>query len=106
MPSPVVKRIVGTYIVDSVRPLTSLLAWAQEECRNGSLKGLVEAFARAQDEPLDVKLLLVEKVENDGILARIPCKMTDHESLHPFQSEVWLKINPLVQEIVRVTPPA
>ncbi|MGV0949207.1 MAG: hypothetical protein ACOYB3_00950 [Azonexus sp.] len=105
MSSPIARRITGTYVVDSRRPLSSVTAWAQDECRNGSLRGLVEKFAEAQAEPLDVGLLLVEKVDGDGILARIPCKIVDHESLHPFQSEVWLKINPLVREVVRVTPP-
>src|SRR5512137_1607941 len=105
MPSPVAKRITGTYILDALRPLTSLSAWAQNECRAGSLRGLVEDFAAAQEEPLDVGLLLVEKVESDGILARIPCKMRDHESPHPFMAEVWLKINPLVREAVRVPQP-
>lgn len=102
MSSPIARRITGTYIVDSHRALPSLVAWAQEECRNGSLRALIETFVASQDEPLDVGLLLVEKVESDGILARIPCKLRDHESLHPFQSEVWLKINPLVREVVRV----
>lgn len=106
MPSPVARRITGTYVVDTLRPMTSLAAWAQEECRHGSFRGLIAEFAKAQDEPLDVGLVLVEKVADDGILARIPCKLVDHESLHPFQSEVWLKLNPLVREIVRVPTPA
>ena len=105
MPSPVAKRITGTYILDAMRPLTSLAAWTQHECRNGSLCSVVEAFAEAQEEPLDVSLLLVEKIESDGILARIPYKLKDHESPHPFMSEVWLKINPLVGEAVRVSQP-
>ena len=106
MPSPVARRIIGTYIVDARRPMTSLAAWAQEECRHGSFSGLIAEFASGQDEPLDVGLVLVEKVEDDGILARIPCKIVDHESPRPFQSEVWLKLNPLVREIVRVPTPA
>ena len=106
MPSPVARRIAGTYIADSLRPLTSLQAWAQEECRNGSLRPLIETFLKSQEEPLDASLLLVEKVETDGILAKVPFKTMDHESLHAFQSEVWLKINPLVREIVRVQQPA
>lgn len=105
MPSPVAKRIVGTYILDAQRPLTSLSAWAQNECRSGSLRGVVESFVAEQEEPLDVGLLLIERVESDGILARIPYKLKDHESPHPFMSEVWLKINPLVRQAVRVTQP-
>ena len=105
MPSPVARRITGTYVIDALRPLTSLSAWAQNECRNGSLRAVIEEFAAEQVEPLDASLLLVESVETDGILARIPCKVVDHESPHPFLSEVWLKINPLVQQVVRVLPP-
>ena len=105
MTSPVAKRLTGTYILDSVRPLTSLNAWVQGECRSGSLRGLVGRFASAQEELLDADLLLVESVESEGIMARIPCKIRDHESTHPFMSEVWLKINPLVREVVRVPQP-
>lgn len=104
MPSPVAKKLTGTYIADNLRPLTSLAAWAQEECRSGSLRVLVERFAQTQAEPLDVGLLLVERVDDKGILARIPCKILDHESDHPFAAEVWLRINPLVREVVRVEP--
>lgn len=102
--SPTAKKLTGMYIADSLRPVTSLTAWAQEECRTGSLRHLVERFAEAQDEPLDPSLLLVEKVDEKGILARIPCKVLDHESKHPFVAEVWLRINPLVREVVRVEP--
>lgn len=105
MSSPLAKRITGTYIVDNLRPITSLIAWAQEECRNGSLNGLLNEFSAAQEEPLDVALLLVEKVDESGFLARIPFKTVDHESKHPFLSEVWLKINPLVRKVVRVEQP-
>jgi hypothetical protein len=101
MPSPVARRLIGTYVVDSLRPITSLAAWTQEECRNGSLRDLVDSFTAEQPEPLDASLLLVEKVESDGILARIPCKMFDHESPHSFLSEVWLKVNPLTKTAQR-----
>lgn len=105
MLSPVAKRLVGAYIADSFRPLTSLAAWAQYECRNGSLRDVVEDFAAAQEEPLDVELLLVERVDSDGILARIPCKIKDHESPRPFMAEVWLKVNPFVRVVSRVSQP-
>ncbi len=105
MPSPVAKRITGTYIVDSLRPITSIKAWAQEECRNGSLRKLIEKFAESREEPLDVSLLLVEEVTESRILARIPFKTVDHESRHPFLSEVWLEINPLLREVVASKQP-
>lgn len=104
MPSPTAKRLTGTYIVDSFRPMTSLAAWAQEECRNGSLRGLIERFIEGQPEPLDASLTIVEKVEEKGILAKLPCKLLDHESVHPFRADVWIRINPLVREIERVEP--
>ena len=102
MPSPLVKRMSGMYIADSIKPLPSVSAWAQEECRNGSLRILIERFAMSQPESIDPSLALIEKVDADGILLRIPCKTMDHESTHPFASEVWMKINPLVREVVRV----
>jgi hypothetical protein len=62
----------------------------------------LDEWAKDQPEPLDVGLLLVEKVESDHILARIPCRLVDHESPHPFGMEVWLKINPLTQAVARI----
>lgn len=106
MESPLAKRLSGTYITEAFRPITSLAWWVQEECRTGSLRGLIERFAASQPEPLDVEALLVEKVESTGILAKIPCKLVDHESPHAFQAEVWLRINPLLREIERVQEPA
>ena len=102
MPSPLVKRLVGVYIADSARPLSSTVAWAQEECRTGSLRPLLDRFAARQPEPLDMSLVLVEKIEGDGILARVPCKMRDRESTHPFETEVLLRINPLLREVERL----
>ena len=102
MASPLAQRLAGVYIADSQRPLPSTTAWAQEECRTGSLRSLLDRFAVKQPEPLDMSLILVEKIEGDGILARVPCKMRDRESIHPFHTEVWLKINPLLREIVRL----
>jgi hypothetical protein len=102
MASPLAKRLAGVYIADSARPLPSTVAWAQDECRSGSLRSLLDRFAARQPEPLDMSLILVEKIEGDGILAKVPCKMRDRESTHPFATEVWLKINPLLREIVRL----
>lgn len=102
MTSPIAKRLTGTYIADSVRPVASMVAWAQEECRNGVLRPLLNQWVEAQEENLDASLLLVERIEGDGIVACLPFCLMDHESPHPFQSELWLKINPLTRAIERL----
>lgn len=105
MASSLVKKIAGVYIADSLRLLPPTVEWAQKECREGTLRPLLDRFAASQAEPLDMSLLLVERIEGDGILARVPCKMRDRESTHPFETEVWLKINPLLREIERLEQP-
>lgn len=105
MASATAKKLAGTHITESARPVSSMMAWAQDECRTGSLRGLIERFARAQVEPLDVSVLTVEEVTGRGILAKIPFKTVDHESKHPFLGEVWLRINPLLREVVREVQP-
>ena len=102
MASSLAKKLAGVYIADSLRSLSPTVEWAQRECREGSLRPLLDRFAANQPEPLDMSLVLVEKIEGDGILARVPCKMRDRESPHPFETEVRLKINPLLREIERL----
>ena len=102
MASTLAKKLVGVYIADSIRDLPPTIAWAQEECRTGSLRSLLDRFAARQPEPLDMSLILVEKIEGDGILAKVPCKMRDRESTHPFVTEVRLRINPQLREIERL----
>lgn len=102
MASPLAKKLAGVYIADSLRDLPPTVEWAQKECREGSLRHLLDQFAGSQPEPLDMSLILVEKIDGDGILAKVPCKMRDRESTHPFETEVWLKINPLLREIERL----
>lgn len=104
MSSPLAKKLAGVYIADSARQLPATVAWAQAECRTGAFRSLLDRFAARQPEPLDMSLTLVEKIDGDGILARVPCKMRDRESTRPFVTEVWLKINPLLREVERLEP--
>ena len=94
MVSAVAKKIIGIFIADDKGLRPSTVAWAQEECRHGSLRQVVDSFVSSQDEPLDAELLLVEKFEESGIMCRIPCKIFDHESPHAFRVDVRLRIDP------------
>jgi hypothetical protein len=102
MVSPTAKKIVGVFIPDDTRPRPSTIKWVQEECRKGSLRKVVDEFTRAQDEPLDADLLLVEKIDDSGMTCRIPCKVTDHESPHAFYTEVWFRLDPVAKECARL----
>jgi len=92
--SDMAKKIVGTFLPAGPPPKSSTLAWAQAECRSGSLRSVLEEFASGQDEPLDVNLSVVESVDNDGINVVIPCRMFDRESPSAFSTEVRLRISP------------
>ena len=102
MVSTIAKKLIGIFIADDVRPVPSLVAWTQEECRSGGLREVVDDFIAEQSEPLEANLLLVEKVDESGITCRIPCKVFDHESPHAFRTDVWLKLDPTKRSAVRL----
>lgn len=105
MTSPLAKKIVGTFILDDLRVRPPVYAWSQRECREGSLRPLVDEFVSAQEEPLDPGLLLVEKVEPTGITCCIPCKLFDGEGPSAFSTSVWLKLDPTTWQAVRIAEP-
>lgn len=102
-PTDVARQIAGTYIEDETVPGSPLAAWIQAECRAGCFRDvLVEAFA-SQEEPLRVELALVVKVEPDRIVVRVPCRLVDHENRSPFESDAFFALNPLTQQVERIS---
>ena len=91
---PETKKLLGIYVEDDSSPKPPTLAWVQEQCRRGSLRPLVEAFLQEQAEPLEPELLLVEKLDNDLVHCRIPCRLFDHEGAAAFATEVRFVLNP------------
>jgi hypothetical protein len=102
--SDIAKKLVGVFIPDGPPPKASTLAWAQAECRSGSLHEVLEEFAKAQDEPLDVSLAVVESVDHDGINGVVPCRMFDRESPSAFSTEVRFRISPSERRVERLAP--
>ena len=100
--SDIAKKLVGVFISDGPPPKASTLAWAQAECRSGSLREMLEEFAKDQDEPLDVSLAMVESVDANGINGVIPCKLFDHESPSAFLTEVRFRVNPSEGRVERL----
>ena len=103
--SDMAKKIVGVFIPAGPPPKASMLAWAQAECRSGSLREVLEEFVKAQDEPLDVSLVIVESVDSEGINGVIPCKLFDHESPSAFSTEVRFRLNPSERRVERLELP-
>jgi hypothetical protein len=96
-PTNELARIVaGTFIADSQgkAPSNPVYAWVQKELREGTLKPVVEAFAKEQQEFLDPSLVLVEAIGPSEIECIIPCKHFDHEGTGTFMAEVRFKMNP------------
>jgi hypothetical protein len=100
--SAIAKKLVGTFIQDNPGVKPPLLMWAQEECRKGSLRGLIDEFVKAQAEPLEAGLVLVERVDQQGIDCVIPCRVFDHEAPSAFSAEVRLRINLSERQVQRV----
>lgn len=105
IPSEIVQRAAGTFVEDMARPLPSVLEWVQKECRTGTLRPFVEAFAGGQQEFLNPGLVLVEKLENEMIQCVIPCRVADHESRGTFASEVRFTLNPKTGAATRLLLP-
>lgn len=90
------KIVAGTFIQDSQGKADGnpVYAWVQRECREGSLRPVVESFAKGQQEFLDPALVLVENIGPDAIECVIPCRAFDHESAGTFLAEVRFTLNP------------
>jgi hypothetical protein len=97
------KIVAGTYIADSQGKAKTnpVIGWVQKELREGSLKPVVESFAKGQQEFLDPSLVLVESITANEIECVIPCKAFDHESTGTFMAEVRFKVNPTSGEATR-----
>jgi hypothetical protein len=97
------KVVAGTYIADSEGKAKNnpVYAWVQKELREGSLKPVVESFAKDQQEFLDPALVLVEAVGPNDIECIIPCKQFDHESPGTFMAEVRFRVNPTSGQAMR-----
>lgn len=95
-PTNLASYVAGTYIADSGGRAKSnpVYAWVQKELREGSLKPVVETFAKEQTEFLDPALVLVENIGANEIECVIPCKHFDHEGAGTFMTEVRFKMNP------------
>jgi hypothetical protein len=102
-PSNLAKIVAGTYIADSEGKAKTnpVYAWVQKELREGSLKTVVESFAKDQQEFLDPALVLVETVGPNEIECVIPCRQFDHESTSTFMAEVRFKVNPTSGQATR-----
>jgi hypothetical protein len=102
MPSEAAKKAAGTYIRDDIGSPPPVLRWALKQCRYGVLARHVQSFCVEQMELLDPLLVQVESVTSECIQCRIPCRLYDHESAHPYNSEVRFTLNPVTGEARRL----
>lgn len=103
-PSEEVLRIIGEHIDDDTAAKPATLAWVQAECRTGCFRKVLEEFVKQQPEPLRADLVLVEKVEADKIVLRVPGRMNDHESTSAFEVSALLELNPATLDMKRIGP--
>lgn len=99
--SHLAQKIAGVYVADASPPSAAVVAWVQEECRHGCFSRLISDFARSQPENPDATLALIESISGDTVSGRIPCRITDHESDHPFSVDVHFQLNPVARLVTR-----
>lgn len=102
MPSEAAKKAAGTYVRDDIGKPPPVVHWTLRECRYGKLAKHVQTFCAEQMEMLDPLLVQIEAVTSECIQCRIPCRLYDHESAHPYASEVRFSLNPLTGETRRL----
>jgi hypothetical protein len=102
MASEAAKRVAGTYITDEKAPASPVLRWLRQEARQGLLAKSIGEFCAAQPELLDPALVQIEKVSNECIQCRIPCRLYDHEASSPFPAEVRFRLNPVTGAASRI----
>jgi len=102
MASDTAKKAAGTYVRDDIGTPLPVVRWTLRQCRHGSLAKYVQTFCAEQMEPLESLLVQVESVTAECIQCRVPCKLYDHESAHPYASEVRFSLNPVTGETKRL----
>ena len=99
--SQLAQKIAGIYVADAPPPSAAVVAWVQEECRHGCFSRLLSNIARSQPENPDPSLALIESISGESVSGRIPCRITDHESEHPFSVDVYFTLNPVARLVAR-----
>jgi hypothetical protein len=102
MPSDTVLRIAGLYIEDEAAPKPPVLDWIQAECRNGKFTEALHEAAKDQIEMLRVDLAVVESASESEIVVKVPGCVCDHESNHPFPTDVLFSLNPVSRSCTRL----
>ena len=94
---------MGVYVEDRQAPNLPARRWFQNELRNGIFRPVMDKFTRDQPEQPDAGKALVEKVDDLGVTGRIPCYAYDHESPHPFATEVRFRFDPSSGRLCRLS---
>ena len=85
--------------MEDVVPESPVLRWLQEEVRSGPLAKSVERFVSTVPESVDPQRVQVTAVYPDRLDCRIPYAVIDHESPHPFRTEITFSLNPLTGQV-------
>lgn len=102
-PSTLVKRLIGTCVEAVPPPTQPALRWVQHECRAGRFTTLLSNFAAEQPEDLDVQDVVVEGIDNAGLICcRFYGTAVDHESRSPFTVQVEARLNPVLGSVTRL----
>jgi hypothetical protein len=98
--SSTAQRLMGTYLAEEKPQRPPVPEWLQQQLRLRFAR-VLENFAAGQPEPINIALVQLEEVKPDCLVCRVPCFLTDHESPHPFRSEVVFELNPLTGAVLR-----
>jgi hypothetical protein len=101
--SAAAKKIMGMYVAEGAAPAQPTIRWFQEELRSGQFRPALDEFARNQPEELDAGVCRVDEINASGVTGRIPCYAYDHESRHPFSTEVGFRLDPLNGNVSRLS---
>ena len=92
--SLVIRQLAGLQPSPLQNPSESVLAWATEEMRNGSLAKRVHEFLAAQPEICDPNGIVVESVTPEWVNCSVVAVAEDREAKSPFSTEFHFRVQP------------
>ena len=91
--SDLAQKAAGTFVEAAPTPESSLLVLLQEDVVSGKYANALSEFCKTLPERPNPRKLCVESVSDKEIVCRIPCRVSDHESLSTFATEVRIRFD-------------
>ena len=96
------RQLAGLQPSPNCLPPESVLQWATEEVRAGSLAGPVRQFLSKQPEICAQDNVVVESVTPEWITCIVAAVAEDSEAKSPFTTEVKFKVQPIKARVERL----